>query len=346
MWKYSFYALAAVMALSFAGCQGASPPVPDAAMAAQAANISASVRPSGSLSRLGFAVAFAGTTDRDLTAHKMVVFARGVSGNAAPLKSLHLSEVYAATAAGNFWAIGFPKGNPFQAGLYSASGGLITALPPGVIDVQKDGRFYTLVGTSSGLPEVCPYVGNAAIDAYKLVNGKPTFVSALTLAKPCNVVSVVVGPDDSLYVATSTKAYRSGDPQTTRILHFALGAAGSAKPVSALYSTYQSGGWDSTQFAVNSHGDVYLALNGKVRVYPNGHSRGTYLFDGAAVAIDSHDNVYVVALAYNKTALRSHFEVNEYAPGAMTPFRSIEGNSTEMAVGKGAGLYPTIALIP
>jgi len=327
--------------MSVSGCQGASPSVPDASTAGQAGAISAFDRSLSSSNRLGFAVAFSGTTGHDLPAQKMLVFARGVSGSVAPLKRLQLSTVYAATAAGNFWATRSPKGNPDQTGLYSASGAPITALPAGAIDVQKDGSFSTLVGTSS-YPG-CPYAGNVAIDAYKLVNGKPAFVSALTLEKPCSVAAVVTGPDGSIYVATSTVAFHSGDPQTTRLVHFAAGASGSAKPVSTISSTYASGGWDSTQLAVDSHGNVYLALNGSVKVYPNGHSPGIYLFQGTAVAIDAQDDVYVVALAHDKNA--RHFEVNEYASGSTTPLRTIDGAGTEMQIGEG-DLHPTIAVVP
>jgi hypothetical protein len=243
-------------------------------------------------------------------------------------------------------ATGPAKGIRYQPGLYSASGALIAALPSETIGVRNDGSFYTLVATYSGIPEECIYVGDAAIDTYKLRNGKPTLVSALTLAKPCNVAAVGAGPDGSLYVATSTVAPHSGDPQTTRVLHFAPGASGNAKPVSTIYSTYQAGGWDGTQLAVDSHGNLYLALNGRVRIYPNGHSPGTYLFDGSAVAIDSQDNVYVVATAYNTTALRSKFVVREYASGSTTPFRTIDGARTGLHFGENAGLSPTIALVP
>jgi hypothetical protein len=140
----------------------------------------------------------------------------------------------------------------------------------------------------------------------------------------------------------STVAFHSGDPQTTRILHFAVGASGTAKPVSTIYSTYQSGGWDSTQLAVDSHRSIYLALSGHVRVYPNGTRPATDLYDGTALAIDSQDNIYVVALAHDKNA--GHYEVNEYASGSTTPFRTIDGTGTEMQIGEG-GLHPTIALV-
>ncbi|HTA39306.1 MAG TPA: hypothetical protein VK760_09530, partial [Candidatus Acidoferrales bacterium] len=283
-------------------------------------------------------------TQRGVSSQKMLVFARGVSGNAAPSKRLRFSKVYAATAAGKFWAMGPAKGIRYQPGLYSASGALIAALPSATIGVRKDGSFYTLVATYSGIPEECIYVGNVAIDTYRLRDGKPTLVSSLTLAKPCNVAAVAAGPDGSLYVATSSVAAHSDDPQTTRVLHFAPGAIGNAKPVSRVYSTYE-GGASNTQLAVDSRGNLYLALNGRVRVYRNGRSPGTYLFDGDAVAIDSQDNVYVVASAYNKTALRTRLVVREYAPGATTPFRTIDGSNTELHIGDG-GQYPTIALVP
>jgi hypothetical protein len=299
--------------------------------------------------RPGFAVAFEGFSDnanpkREIVS-KMLVFARGASGNVAPLKRLSHSFVYAATSDGSFWTSGpYRFGKQSQPGLYTFEGVLTKALPQEAVAIRRDGSFYEVVGTYSE-SRGCQFDGDVAIEAYKLVGDAPKLQRSLTLASPCNIQAMTAGADGSLFVATATWAVYSDDPQTTTILHFAPGASGTASPISSARTKPYDLAF-GVHLASDSHENAFLVLKGTVYEYLGCRNPVKQLFQAQAIALDSHDDMYaVISYPSKKNDQIAHFEVAEFAPGSVTPYRIVTGSNTEMQ-NDPLTLNPTLAVVP